>query len=256
MMHRDEKVVDAWETIFSTDSMTLRRFRMNSTVELEDLSSGQDEVLLVVMKGRGKVGLKSSKDLVELREKDIFYIPKDTGFFFFLAKGSDSNELIVASAPATRRHEPFLRRFAETTPIESGTAPYRRRIYNMVREADKVDRFLGGFVEGDPGNWTSFPPHRHDDKPEAYVYYGMGAKFGVQMVITDEEDASYLVREGDAVFFEKGYHPNVAAPGTGMNFLWVISAPPDGRNLSVEFHPAFEGMQSGATHLKTRAGST
>lgn len=249
MMHRDEKVVDAWETLCSTDSMALKRFRMNSTPELKGLSSGQDEVLVVVMKGSAKVSLKSAKEPVELDEKDICYVPRDEGFS--LAKDSDSSELIVASAPATTRHQPFVKRFVETTAIESGIAPYKRRIYNMVREADKADRFLGGFVEGDSGNWTSFPPHRHDGKPEVYVYYGMGAKFGVQMVISDEGDASYVVRDGDAVLFERGYHPNVAAPGTGMNFLWVISAPPDRRNLSAEYHPAFEGMQAGATHLKT-----
>lgn len=248
-MHQGENVVDAWETICSIDAMVLKRFRMKMTAGLKDLSSGEDEVLVVVMKGSAKVSLKSSSEPMELAKKDICYVPKRERFS--LAKRSGEGEVIVASAPAMTKYDPFVKRFAETKPIESGAAPYRRRIYNMIVEGDSVNRFLGGFVEGDSGNWTSFPPHRHDGKPEVYVYYGLGPKFGVQMIITDEEDRAYVVRDGDSVLFEKGYHPNVAAPGTGMNFLWVISADPDKRNLSVEFHPSFAAMQAGATHLKT-----
>jgi 5-deoxy-glucuronate isomerase len=126
----------------------------------------------------------------------------------------------------------------------------------MIGESDKANRFLGGYVEGESGNWTSFPPHRHDGKPEVYVYYGMKDKFGIQAVLTEGQDTTYVVRDGDAVLIENGYHPNVAAPGTGMNFLWVISAPPERRDLSVNFHPVFEGMQSGPTHLKTAEKKT
>jgi 5-deoxy-glucuronate isomerase len=252
MMHRNSGVRDEPEEIAFTDSMTVKRFRMDSIHELKDLSSGTKEVLVVVMKG-GAVVSVGPKSFI-LGEKDLCYIPRDESFSL-AKKNSSPNEVVILSAPSNSKHPPFVKRFAETTPIESGSAPYKRKIYNMVTETDRADRFLCGFVEGESGNWTSFPPHRHDGKPEVYVYYGMGTKFGVQMVLTDGKDDSFVVRDGDAVLFEKGYHPNVAAPGTGMNFLWVISAPPDRRDLSVEFHPDFEGMQSGPTHLKTNVPS-
>ncbi len=252
MFHRDQKAADAWETLCSIESMTVKRFRMNGTPELAGLSSGEKEQLVVATKGGITVLVNGAREKVKLAEKDLCYIPK--GQRYAILKASDSAEVVVASAPAAKGYPRFVKRFAETAPIESGKAPFVRRIYNMVTEAERVNRFLAGFVEGNSGNWTSFPPHRHDGKPEVYVYYGMGKRFGVQIVVTDTEDSAYVVRDGDAVVFEKGYHPNVAAPGTGMNFLWIISAPPERRDLSVEFHPAFEGMQSGPTHLKT-AGS-
>src|SRR5713226_9796253 len=232
MMHRNTGVRDKEEEIVSKDPMTVKRFRMDSTQDLRNLYSGQKEVLVVVMEG-GAVVTVGPKEFI-LGEKDLCYVPR--GETFSLAKKNSSpNEIVLFSAPAKLKHEAF----------------YKRKIYNMVKETDKADRFLCGFVEGESGNWTSFPPHKHDGKPEVYVYYGMGTKFGVQMVLRDGKDDSFVVRDGDAVYFEKGYHPNVAAPGTGMNFLWVISAPPDRRDLSVEFHPDFEYIQSGPTHLKT-----
>ena len=252
MMHRSQGVTDAWETLCSTDSLSLKRMKMKTTHEIGELATGGDEALIICMDGNLQVWLKPSGVSVELHKKDICYVPREERISISMVGGSA--EAIYASAPAQAKFDPFVKRFSETPPISSGTAPYFRRIYNMVTEKDRANRFLGGFVEGDSGNWTSFPPHRHDGKSEIYVYFDMGEKFGVQMVLTEEGDKSFVVRDGDAVLFEKGYHPNVAAPGTGMNFLWVISAPPDRRDLSVEFHPAFEGIQSGATHLKTSTG--
>ncbi len=249
MFHKDQKTVDSWETLCSIEPMTVKRFRMNGTPELPGLSSGENEQLVVVTKGGVRVAVEGAQEEVELGEKDLCYAPK--GQRYSILKTSESAEVVIASAPAARGYPRFVKRFAETAPIESGKAPFARKIYNMVTEADRANRFLGGFVEGNLGNWTSFPPHKHDGKPEVYIYYGMGDKFGVQTVLTEGEDSAYVVRDGDAVVFEKGYHPNVAAPGTGMNFLWIISADPERRDLSVEFHPAFEGLQSGPTHLKT-----
>lgn len=251
MMHRDEKRTDAWEQLCAIEAMTLRRFRMQATPEITGLSSGRSEALVITMNGDIKVSMGQGRSHVQLHSKDVAYIPK--GETFSVSRNDGPAEVILAFAPAAVKYEPFVKRFAETSPIGSGTAPYFRRIYNMVTEKDRANRFLGGFVEGGSGNWTSFPPHRHDGKPEIYVYYALGDKFGVQMVLTEGQDASYVVREGDAVLFEKGYHPNVATPGTGMNFLWVISAPPDKRDLSVEFHPSFKEMQAGPTHLRTAA---
>jgi 5-deoxy-glucuronate isomerase len=141
-----------------------------------------------------------------------------------------------------------VKRFADQKVVNSGTAAYKRKVITAVGEGDPAERFIAGFVEGESGSWTSFPPHKHDGKPEVYVYYGMGKRFGVQLVV-GKEDNAYVVRDGDAVAFERGYHPNVATPGTGMNFLWIISADPKSRTLAVDLHPDYKEMPMGETHL-------
>jgi len=79
----------------------------------------------------------------------------------------------------------------------------------------------------------------------------LGKMFWVQ-VVSGDEDRAHLVREGDAVLFERGYHPIVATPGVGMKFIWIMSADPRDRNLSVEVHPEYKDMPMGQTHLTTR----
>lgn len=207
---------------------------------------GCESVLVPLM---GQVVINATGgEAMTLAEKDVCYVSR--GASFSLAANGDA-DILWAQAPAERTYPSYIKRFSEIKPVVSGSGTYQRHIYTAIGEKDQANRFIVGFVEGEDGNWTSFPPHRHDGKPEVYVYYGMGRRFGVQVVAGDE-DKAYLVREGDAVLFERGYHPNVATPGVGMKFVWIISADPNDRNLSVELHPEYKDMPMGQTHLTTK----
>ena len=87
---------------------------------------------------------------------------------------------------------------------------------------------MAGVTFSEPGNWTSWPPHEHAAMlEEAYLYIDMPPPaFGVQLVYTEprEPELATIVREGDVVLMPQGYHPNVAAPGGSINFLWMMAA--------------------------------
>ena len=87
---------------------------------------------------------------------------------------------------------------------------------------------MAGVTFSTPGNWTSWPPHEHSRMlEEAYLYIDMPApSWGVQFVYTNpaEPELMQVVREGDCVLMPKGYHPNVAAPGCAINFIWMMAA--------------------------------
>ena len=51
--------------------------------------------------------------------------------------------------------------------------------------------------------------------------------------IRTRPSSSRIVRDGDAVLMPSGYHPNVAAPGHGINFIWMMAAHTRGRGPSV-----------------------
>ena len=245
-MYRDAHETDKLETLCQSSSILMQRYRMKETREIAQKTQDK-ESLVVVMKGSVEIkgrGLGPET----LGEMDVYYIPREEEFT--VRRLSDFAEVIIAFAPAARKYAPYLKRYSDIKPIAGGMGSYKRQIYNVITEKDQANRFLGGFVKGEDGNWGGFPPHKHDGKPEVYVYFGMGKRFGIQMVLTEEKDSAYVVRDGDAVYFEKGYHPCVATPGAGMNFLWVISAKPEARDLSIDFHPDYKDMPVGSTHLK------
>ena len=247
MMHRDTKETDVFEVLCSIPAMTVQRVRMRGKKVIEGLESADVETALVPLAGSLDVKTGAGGSM-SLEKKDVCYLGKGTKFS--LAARGDA-DVLLARAPADNVYPTVVKKFSEVKEVVSGVEGYRRRIYTSFGDKDQANRLIVGFVEGDSGNWTSFPPHKHDGKPEVYVYYGMGNRFGVQ-VVAGSEDEAFVVREGDAVLFENGYHPNVATPGVGMNFVWIISADPKDRNLAVEIHPEYKDMPTGQTHLTVK----
>src|SRR5205814_1812315 len=95
-------------------------------------------------------------------------------------------------------------------------------------------RILAGVTFSRPGNWTSWPPHEHARMlEEAYLYIDMPAPgWGLQLVYNDPSNPELVtvVREGDIVLMPQGYHPNVSAPGSSINFLWMMAANREGHD--------------------------
>ena len=78
------------------------------------------------------------------------------------------------------------------------------------------------------GNWSSFPPHRHDGREgttyheESYYYRLSPADgFAIQRIYTrdTELDVSIAVADGDLVLVHEGYHTVAVAPGTNAYYL-------------------------------------
>ena len=122
----------------------------------------------------------------------------------------------------------------------------------VIGDNVRAGRILAGFTRSVPGNWTSWPPHEHTDMlEEVYVYFDMPAPaFGIQLVYTKPDAPEFvgLVRDGDAVLMPAGYHPNVAAPGHSINFIWMMAARREGVDRQfgvVNVQPGFGQTGSG-----------
>jgi 5-deoxy-glucuronate isomerase len=136
--------------------------------------------------------------------------------------------------------------------FQAGGDGARRTLNVLIGGNVKAGRILGGFTRSAPGNWTSWPPHEHAAMlEELYVFFDMPPPaFGVQCVYTRGETPDFLgiVREGDAVCIPRGYHPNVAVPGSAINFVWLMAAHREGidRKMGVvNVEPAFATGGSG-----------
>ena len=143
----------------------------------------------------------------------------------------------------------------------AGGASTSRDLNIVIGDNVKAGRILMGFTKSLPGNWTSWPPHEHTELlEELYVYFDMPAPaFGIQLVYTSPETPELvsIVREGDAVLMPAGYHPNVAAPGHGINFIWMMAAHREVQDRLfgvVNVQPGFDRQGSGleASHDATQ----
>ena len=232
LMYKDEHCVFEW--------LRLSDKPVNLSVEIGW------EMLIACLKAPCTVSLRGSQ--IELSPKDMLYIARPS---VLSVEGRDSL-LVIAEGRSTHRSTFFVERFSDAKPFTSGLEGYRRDIYTMISVEAPTDSLMAGYTEGWPGEWTSFPPHKHDDKLEVYVYYGLGDGYGLQLVYDDDDDRpeASIVRDYDAVVILGGYHPNVPTPKSRICYLWILCQKKGEKNMRVDFHPCFKDWSIGKTHLK------
>jgi 5-deoxy-glucuronate isomerase len=131
---------------------------------------------------------------------------------------------------------------ADSVPVEvRGAGNCSRRVANFCMPAAfPADRLIACEVVTPAGNWSSYPPHKHDQDRSGEsvleeIYYFQiaagpaGPGMGYQRVYgTPDRPADLLaeVRDGDAVLIPHGWHgPSMAAPGYDMYYLNVMAGP-------------------------------
>jgi 5-deoxy-glucuronate isomerase len=108
------------------------------------------------------------------------------------------------------------------------------------------------------GNWSSYPPHKHDEHTEheselEEIYYFEVARGGVgyqRVYGTPERPIDVLaeVRTGDVVEVPHGWHgPSMASPGFDLYYLNVMAGPHPEREWRFVDDPAYDGIRSGWT---------
>ncbi|MGE3840833.1 MAG: 5-deoxy-glucuronate isomerase [Vicinamibacterales bacterium] len=180
---------------------------------------------------RGTATLRVDDDTYHLDTYDALYVPRGT--HVTVSAPSTLCDLAEIAAPVTRRHPVQVVRFADVQQdpglhFDAGGPSAKRSLNVLIGKNVAAGRIMAGVTFSQPGNWTSWPPHEHAAMlEEAYLYIDMPApSFGVQLVYTNprEPELATIVREGDVVLMPQGYHPNVAAPGGAINFLWMMAA--------------------------------
>ena len=207
-------------------------------------STGDNELALVVL--GGMCAVRSSRGNWELigRRPDVFsgmpytlYLPRQTEFSLqALGGGLD----IAYGWCATDQDHPARLVTPQDVGIEiRGGGNATRQINNMIPPGFDCHRLVVVEVYTPSGNWSSYPPHKHDvhredengvileadleevyfykiDKPEGYAY---------QRVYTQDRrlDELILVQDSQLVLSPEGYHPVVSAHGYTTYYLNMLA---------------------------------
>jgi len=167
---------------------------------------------------------------------DFAYVPRDTRVEISSEAGG---RFALPSARADRRLEP-RQVAAEDVRVElRGAGQASRQVNNFCSpEAFAADRLIAVEVLTPAGNWSSYPPHKHDEElpgeetalEEIYYFEVARDGFAYQRCYGSgpgrEIDVLVEVRSGDAVLLPHGYHgPSMAAPGYDLYYLNVMAGP-------------------------------
>jgi 5-deoxy-glucuronate isomerase len=204
------------------------RIRLDASTPRVTFETGARETALLCMKGACAVAVNGTT--VDLGLHDAIYVPRGSAIEVTTATEVD---LVECGADVEGDYPLQVIRYADVKAnpklhFRAGADATSRDLNIVIGDNVRAGRILAGFTRSAPGNWTSWPPHEHGAMlEEVYVYFDMPPPaFGIQMVYTkpDEPELVTLVRDGDAVLMPAGYHPNVAAPGHSINFVWMMAA--------------------------------
>ncbi|MGK5630099.1 5-deoxy-glucuronate isomerase [Streptomyces sp. URMC 123] len=191
---------------------------------------------------------------------DFAYVPRDARARITSAEGG---RFALTGARCERRL-PARYGPAEEVPVElRGTGICSRQVNNFAAAAPagggpggglECDRLIAVEVLTPGGNWSSYPPHKHDEqcpgeesRLEEIYYFEIAPAhgsegFGYHRVSPSGHgrgtDVLAEVRDGDAVLIPDGWHgPSIAAPGHDMYYLNVMAGPGETREWLIRDHP-------------------
>ena len=162
----------------------------------------------------------------------------------------------VATAPASGRRtaDAPVRIGPEEIRVEvRGAGSATRQVNHIITPDFPADRLEVVEVYTPSGNWSSWPPHKHDthDMPreavleEIYSYrFRRPEAWGVQRLYRPDgsRDLLWSVRDGETVVVTDGYHPFVATHGDDAYYLNALAG--DVRTMACSYDPALDHVRA------------
>ena len=251
LLYRSKEPVDGYWAIVSPSNSPLQKLEFGLVrLSHEGLPyanhSGTQEIALVLLHGSGRVEVESGANepiTYELAgRRDVFiematmvYRPPETGYR--IISHSEAFEAGVFKAPASQTTASFVIPPDEIKSRLVGAGNWRRNVIEITRNDMPIERLIVGETISPPGNWSSYPPHKHDEWTpdgeapyEEVFHYRVKPKggYGIQQLYDapgreSALDEVYVVRNGDTLAIPHGYHPIVAAGGYQVYYLWALS---------------------------------
>jgi 5-deoxy-glucuronate isomerase len=213
-------------------------------------NSGENELAIVILSGKFSV-TSNRGEWQAIEREDVWtgagtalYLPRGTEFTITAERDS---EFAVTWVATDEDYDPWLIRPQDVPISVRGGDNVSRQINDLLPPGSAVHRLVLVEVYTPSGNWSSYPPHKHDvhiedetgnlieadleevyfykiDKPHGYAY---------QRVYTDQNspmqqagnpiDALVKAENNCAVLVPEGYHPVVSAPGYTTYYLNVLA---------------------------------
>ncbi|WP_380173388.1 5-deoxy-glucuronate isomerase [Kineococcus sp. DHX-1] len=237
------------------------------------IATGEDEVLVLPLSGACTVRVEGGEEFELAGRTSVFdgvtdfaYVGRDSELTIHSAAGG------VFSFPGARASRRLPARYgpAAGVPVElRGAGQASRQVNNFATPAAfETDKLIACEVLTPGGNWSSYPPHRHDrtsdveSELEEVYYYEFRALapegvptvpggVGIQQVYGDDQDPDRPievleeVHSGDVVLIPHGWHgPSIASPAYDMYYLNVMAGPEEERAWKICDDPAHGWVRS------------
>jgi len=209
--------------------------------------TGEREVLAVILGGKANFDVAGQRfDKVGGRP-NVFsgkphsvYMPAGASYTI-AAEGPVS--IALTSAPSDLKVEPYVIGSERVTNGVWGAANFKRYFHQILTQVAQPDlparRLIVGETFTPSGNWSTYPPHRHEvdnlpyeaDHEEDYFFkvnppdgFGICRYYDSEGAAADGGvEENFTVRDNTILMAPSGYHTVVSAPGYMTYYLWFLA---------------------------------
>ncbi|MGN8199009.1 5-deoxy-glucuronate isomerase [Salinisphaera sp. RV14] len=236
-------VGETLDTANASEPLQYVRFRHRKMAEGESFAdnSGEHELCLVLLSG--KVTVRCGDRTFEAIGERMSVFEQVAPYAVYLPNGMDYSvealtavELGICGAPGHGNHPPRLIEPGHVKQSTRGEGANVRHVHDILPETEPADSLLVVEVYTPAGNWSSYPPHKHDEDNlphesflEESYYHRLNPSqgFGLQRIYTDDRliDETMAFSDGSCVLVPRGYHPVGAPYGFDLYYLNVMAGP-------------------------------
>ncbi|HNS32605.1 MAG TPA: 5-deoxy-glucuronate isomerase [bacterium] len=248
---------EGYQRIISPENSDIKKMnfsviRNKKNLNYKGTTNGEESVF-VLTEGNVKFFLGNNL-LAEMMRKNVFseppsaiYLPPYTEYFI---EFSEDSEICIAGCQARGTGKPKLIEPKDMLFSRKGQDGYLRSVTEIVNENFPSEKLILGETISDPGNWVSYPPHKHDtdNLPEEVameeIYYfkiNPRTGFGTIRVFSDSEDNIFVVKNSEIVTIPSGYHPISVAPGHQIYYLWIMAG--ETKKFVSYIHPDYRFLE-------------
>ena len=239
-----------WEFVH----FAVRRLAASDRLQLQPRD---EECAIVLLRGSGEVTIDGGTPQSLGPRRTVFdsyphavYLPSGHDAWF---EAAEVTEIAVCRAPSTAVLEPRVVNPGDCGFEIRGGGNATRQIVDILPPAFPADKLMICEVFTPGGNWSSYPPHKHDtdnapvevDLEEIY-YYRMKQPdgYGLQRLYTADgsRDETVKVQDGDLVLVRDGYHPYVSAYGIDSYYLNVLAG--TRRSMAASDDPRYAAVRA------------
>jgi 5-deoxy-glucuronate isomerase len=198
--------------------------------------------------GHGPTSLGKRKNVFDGLPYTLYLPPQNHVSF----TAQTACEIAECRVPSTARLQPKLITPGDVQTSLRGGGNASRQIVDVISPAFPADKLMVIEVYTPGGNWSSYPPHKHDvhnppaevDLDEIYYYRIEREGFALQHLCSGDPACEQVVktRDGDVVLVHSGYHAVVAGPGYDVYYLNFLAG--SSRALSVTEDPQRSWIRS------------
>ena len=207
--------------------------------------SGGCEIGLVILTGRCAMQV-GGQTFEQLGGRASVFDDRATGVYvpcqssYAVQAGPEGVEIAVCRCPTRERHAVQVVRPEDVIVNERGGPGFKRYVHDIFGPQVQASTMLVGETYTVAGNWSSFPPHKHDvealpdevQQEELYLFKIRPEEgFGLQYFYSRPEsprgalEQAVSVRQDDLTLMPFGYHPVAAPPGYDVYYLWFLAGP-------------------------------